>query len=197
MHKRAVFLDKDGTVIVNVPYNADPDRIELMPGAGFALRQMIDAGYELVMITNQAGIGHGYFPESALGAVWKRVNELLAKAGVVVSAFYYCPHHPQAELPEYRVACECRKPRSGMLQRAAAERHIDLASSWFIGDILDDVEAGNTAGCRTILVDVGSETEWQISARRLPDYQVNSLQAAAELIEAVRTNHAVTKSVFG
>lgn len=182
MSDRAIFLDKDGTLIRNVPYNVDPKQIELMPGVE-ALQALKAQGFKFVVITNQAGIAHGYFEECALTAVRLRLSMLLARAGLSLDGFYYCPHHPQGRLSRYRCECNCRKPNPGLLQQAAEELRIDLSRSWFLGDILDDVEAGNRAGCRTILVDVGSETEWKITADRLPDYQVSDLAAAVLSIQ--------------
>lgn len=185
MQRPAVFLDKDGTVIVNVPYNVEPVRIELMPGIE-SLAALQRAGYRFVMISNQSGVAHGYFSEEALHDVWDRVGQLLKECGVDIDAFYYCPHHPEGQVDQYRVECECRKPKPGLIQRAAGELNIDLSRSWFLGDILDDVEAGNRAGCRTILVDVGSETKWHITADRLPDHHVTSISAAVDCILQAR-----------
>ncbi len=182
--RRAVFLDKDGTVIVNVPYNVDPDLIELMPGVAEGLHRLQQAGYRLVIITNQSGIAQGFFQEEALTDVARRMAALLHQYGVTLAGFYYCPHHPEGSVSSYRGQCECRKPRPGMLLQAAADLDIDLKQSWFLGDILDDVEAGNRAGTRTILVDVGSETLWHIDANRLPDHHVTSMQEAVETILA-------------
>lgn len=184
MKRPAIFLDKDGTVIVNVPYNVDPNLIELMPGVGEGLQRLHAAGYELVMISNQAGVAHGYFPETALGAVHARVDALLGHYGVRLAGFYYCPHHPDGRIDAYKCQCECRKPMPGMIQRAAAELEIDVTRSWFLGDILDDVEAGKRAGCRTVLVDAGSETLWHLSPQRTPDYYTYSMQSAVDLILA-------------
>ncbi len=183
MSQPAIFLDKDGTLIRNVPYNVDPDKIELMPGAE-SLNALQAIGYKLVIITNQAGVAHGMFHEQALQAVHGRLESLMADLGLQLAGFYYCPHHPAAKLPNYRRQCTCRKPQPGLLQLAAEELSLDMTQSWFLGDILDDVEAGNRAGCRTVLVDVGSENQWHINADRLPDYRVHSLQAATETILA-------------
>lgn len=179
---RAVFLDKDGTLIKDVPYNVDPTRITLTPGAAIGLERLYTAGYQLIVITNQSGIARGYFDEAALIAVQERLQQLLAPSGVTFSGFYYCPHHPDGVVAKYAISCTCRKPEPGLLLRAAADHHIDLSQSWFIGDILNDVEAGRRAGCKTILIDNGNETEWQLSALRSPHYQVADLAQAAQII---------------
>lgn len=178
----AVFLDKDGTLIRDVPYNHDPARVELMPGAGRALARLAQAGYALVVVTDQPGIALGYYDLEALRRVRGRLDRLLAEHGVVLDGFFYCPHHPQARDPQYALACTCRKPLPGLLEQAAAALRLDLERSWMVGDILDDIEAGAVAGCRTVLLDVGGETEWRPGPGRMPGFRVTSLMEAAELI---------------
>jgi histidinol-phosphate phosphatase family protein len=183
----AVFLDKDGTLIDDVPYNVDPELIRLSPGAGEGAAQLAAAGYALVLVSNQSGIGRGMFDASALNAVERRVRELLAECEVPLAGFYFCPHHSQAEVARYRMVCQCRKPAPGLILQAAQELRIDLARSWMIGDILDDVEAGSRAGCRTVLLDNGHETQWLLSAIRRPTYVAPDLLAAASHIAAARS----------
>jgi histidinol-phosphate phosphatase family protein len=149
---RAVFLDKDGTLVENVPYNVDPALVRLVPGAGAALRMLREAGFRLFVVSNQSGVARGYFPIDALDAVERRVRELLAEEGVAIEAFRWCPHHAEGTVAEYAIACECRKPRPGMLLDLAREHALDLAASWMIGDSEADDAAGHAAGCRTALV---------------------------------------------
>jgi D-glycero-D-manno-heptose 1,7-bisphosphate phosphatase len=156
----AIFLDKDGTVLVDEPYNVDPARMRLESSAGIALRRLGALGVPLIVVSNQPGIALGKFDAHALSAMEQRLQGLFVENGAQLTGFYYCPHHPDGSVDAFAVACECRKPLPGLLQRAAAEHHIDLTRSWMIGDILDDVEAGNRAGCRTILIDNGHETQW-------------------------------------
>ncbi len=182
---RAVFLDKDGTLVENMPYNVRPERMRLSPGAPEGLRLLHQAGFRLVVVSNQSGVARGYFPEEALVAVEQRLRELLGEVGVPLTGFYYCPHHPQGTVPRYTVACTCRKPAQGLLLRAAHEHGIELSRCWVIGDILDDVEAGRRAGCRTVLIDNGSETQWEASSLRLPHYLAPDLGQAARLITSV------------
>ena len=177
-----VFLDKDGTLVEDVPYNVDPARIRLTDGAAEGLRRLHAAGYRLVVVSNQAGVARGYFPEEALEAVGRRLRELLAQAGVPLGGFYYCPHHRDGSVRRYAVACDCRKPAPGMLRRAAREHGLDLPRCWLVGDILDDVEAGRRAGCRTVLLENGHETEWVWSPERVPDLRAANLAEAAERI---------------
>ncbi len=181
MSRRAVFLDKDGTVLRNVPYNADPARMELLPGAAAGLRRLARAGFALVVVSNQSGVARGYFPEEALEVVHGRLTTLFAGAGARLAGFFYCPHHPDGQGP-YALACSCRKPAPGLVRRAASELGIDLSRSWMVGDILDDVEAGQRAGCRTVLVENGGETEWRFGPWRVPHYRAFDLAGAARCI---------------
>lgn len=178
----AIFLDKDGTLIDDVPYNVDPLRVTLARGAGGALRELKAHGFSLVVVSNQPGVALGRFPLEALASVERRIQELLADSSVGIDAFYYCPHLPQSANVRYAVRCLCRKPQPGLLWQAAHQLKIDLEQSWLIGDILDDVEAGNRATCRTVLVDNGNETEWRLGAQRRPLHFAQSLRQAARLI---------------
>jgi D-glycero-D-manno-heptose 1,7-bisphosphate phosphatase len=180
---RAVFLDKDGTLVENIPYNVNPARICLIPGVDEALRRLYQAGFSLVIATNQSGVARGFFSEDALNDVENRLRELIReKAEAELLAFYYCPHHPEGVAPNYAVDCSCRKPKPGLMIKAADQFNISLQKSWFIGDILDDIEAGNRAGCWTILIDNGNETIWKRSSEREPDYIVKGMVEAAEVI---------------
>ena len=180
---KAVFLDKDGTVIKDVPYNVDPDLITLLPGAINGLQQLQAKGYLLIMMTNQAGVARGYFTEDQLSAVEQRLQQLLGEHQVQLNGFYYCPNHPEGTVEPYNVACNFRKPMPGMLLQAAEEHKIDLQNSSMIGDILHDVEAGNRAGCHTILINNGGETEWlKNNEYREPEYTCADLQEAANYI---------------
>ena len=168
----------------DVPYNVDPDLIRLCSGAIVAVRSLFLIGYQIFVITNQSGVALGYFSESALSGVQQRLKDLLAEGGVTLTGFYYCPHYPDGISP-YAIRCGCRKPQPGLILQAAADHRIDLSQSWFIGDILNDVEAGRAAGCRTILIDNGNETEWKLSRGRLPHHLVANLGEAARVIEAI------------
>lgn len=184
LKRAAVFLDKDGTLIEDVPYNVDPARVKLARGAGDALHALCASGFLLIVVSNQAGVAMGRFPLQALSGVERRIQDLLAPSGVAIDAFYYCPHLREAANVRYAVRCLCRKPEPGLLRRAAREWHIDLTRSWLVGDILDDVEAGNRAGCRTVLVDSGNETEWRLGKYRQPHHLALTLRQAARLILA-------------
>lgn len=180
--RRAVFIDKDGTLISNVPYNADPDKIVLEYGAVEGLRLLQERGYALIVVSNQAGIAHGYFREEEMQPVIGRVRQLLYEGGIVLDGFYYCPHHPAGKIAQYTVSCMCRKPLPGMLLQAAEEMDLFLPESWMIGDILHDVEAGNRAGCRSILLNKGNETVWEANDYNKPEHIADDMLEAARLI---------------
>lgn len=171
---KAIFLEKDGTLIPDVPYNVDVSLITLMPHAVEALKRLQEEGYLLIVISNQSGVALGYFGREELLQVSTWLTTKLHEDGIQLHAFYYCPHEDGV--------CVCRKPLPGMLFRAAKDYDIDLSASWMIGDILNDVEAGRRAGCRTILLDVGSETEWRMDGLRMPHHRVKDLGAAAAAI---------------
>lgn len=179
---KAIFLDKDGTLIDNLPYNVEPRHMVLASGAGAALRLLSRLDYRLFVVSNQDGIALGHFDESAMGPVADRLDDLLFREQLALDGFYYCPHHPRGTVARYAVDCECRKPLPGMLLAAAHTHDIDLRNSWMIGDILHDVEAGNRAGCRTVLIDNGNETEWRLGPRRVPTRLAPDLYAAAVFI---------------
>jgi D,D-heptose 1,7-bisphosphate phosphatase len=187
-----VFLDKDGTLVENVPYNVDPDRIRLSPGATDGLPMLWEAGFRLVVVSNQSGVARGFFSEEQLTAVQERIYDSVAGLGVRLDGFYYCPHHPEAEVALYRKECDCRKPHPGLLLRAARELSIDLPGSWLVGDILDDVQAGRAAGCCTVLIQNGNETEWVMSPERQPHYVASDLASAARHILAACREHSCT-----
>lgn len=182
---KAVFLDKDGTIVENVPYNVSPELIVLDKDAVEALLMLQEMDYLLIVVSNQAGIAKGFFTEKELAKANQHLAALLLQQGVKIDAFYHCPHHPDGIIAEYAVKCSCRKPAPGLIQQAAEEFAVDLSRSWMIGDILNDVEAGKRAGCRTILYNNGNETEWLPGKYRTPDYTVRSLRKAAAVIGQV------------
>jgi len=172
-----VFLDKDGTLVENVPYNVDPAKVRLAPGAAECVSMLRAQGLRVIVVSNQPGLAMGLFRESSLLQVKAEIERQLAQP---LDGFYYCAHRPEA-------GCRCRKPSPGLLLRAAREHNLHLVGSWMVGDILDDVEAGRRAGCRTVLVDNGSETVWKRGKAREPDVVVRDLaEAASRILAAAR-----------
>ncbi len=154
--KRAVFLDRDGTLIAQVHHLTNPADVRLLPGAAEALRLLHEAGYLCLVVTNQSVIGRGLLDEAGLARVHQRMNELLAQADAHVDAIYHCPHAPVREGDRAAVEHPDRKPGPGLLLRAAREWNLDLAQSWMVGDMLSDTGAGRNAGCRgSVLVRTG------------------------------------------
>lgn len=188
MTKRAIFLDRDGTVSEEVGYINHVSRLKLFPWTAAAIRAINEAGLLAVLVTNQAGVARGYFKEELIGQVHERLVAELAREGARLDAVYYCPHHPSAGEPPYRQACECRKPRPGLLLRAAGEYGVDLERSYMIGDKYSDVELARTVGARGVLVLTGygrGELEYQSDAWPLPpDHIAEDLLAAVEWILA-------------
>lgn len=180
--KPAVFIDKDGTLVEDVPYNVDPSQIRFVAGAIGSLQRLQAAGFALIVVSNQAGLALGRFNQMALDRCLAWLRALLRHAGVELTGMFYCPHDPRGSVAAYRRACACRKPMPGLLHAAAQFHDVDLARSWMIGDILDDVEAGRRAGCRTVLLDVGHETQWQWSPWRRPDASAPNWEAAERAV---------------
>jgi histidinol-phosphate phosphatase family protein len=141
--RRAVFLDRDGTVIHDLEYPRDPDKVWLVPGAATALARLRGAGFALVLISNQSGMGRGLITQREAELVHERMIAVLADSGVRLDGVYYCPHAPDA-------GCGCRKPAPGLVRDAASRLGIDLGRSFMVGDKPGDIEAGRRAGCRTV-----------------------------------------------
>ncbi len=183
MAKRpAFFLDRDGVVIEEVGYLSEPAQVRLLPGAADAIARLNRRAVPVIVVTNQAGVAHGYYPESQVAAVHRRLDELLAEHGARVDAYYYCPHHPLAAVAAYRRSCPYRKPSPGMLIRAAREHALSLRRSVLVGDKWSDLEAGLAAGCRVVLVRTGYGAEVEKS---LGERGQAGIEVAADLVEAV------------
>jgi D-glycero-D-manno-heptose 1,7-bisphosphate phosphatase len=173
---KAIFIDKDGTLINDIPYNVNPDLITLAPRSIEGLKALNNMGFKFIAISNQSGIAKGYFQEEALRGVEEKIQQVLRPHNLRINGFYYCPHSEDD-------GCECRKPKPELIFRAASDFGIDISQSWMIGDILNDVEAGNRAGCNTILIDNGNETEWLINQDRRPSFLAKNINQAADIIQ--------------
>jgi D-glycero-D-manno-heptose 1,7-bisphosphate phosphatase len=179
---KAVFLDRDGTLIQERNYLSSPEQVSLLPYCSQALRILADAGYHLILITNQSGIARGYFTMDDFLRVQERFQSLLAKDGIQLDASFVCPHHPEAPILEYRLSCDCRKPRPGLLDRAAKELSLDLKQSWIIGDKADDIRLSVSRPLKPLLVRSGHGSEQEEELLR----EFPSLAVADDIMEAAR-----------
>lgn len=154
MH-RAVFLDRDGTINEEVGYLRDLADLRLIHGAGAAIKRLNNAGLKVILVTNQSGVARGYFPESLVKEAHERLDQMVRREGARIDAAYYCPHHPTAGNSRYTKVCDCRKPGTGLIDRAARDLGIDVKQSFVVGDKWSDVELGQRAGAHSILVQSG------------------------------------------
>lgn len=180
MKSAAVFLDRDGTLIEDPGYLADAAQVRLLPGAAEAIKRWNQAGYRLVVVTNQSGLARGVITENQLEDIHTQLELLLEEHGARLDALYFCPYldGPEAVVPKYRRDSHLRKPRPGMLQKAADELNLDLTHSWMVGNSVKDVQAGLAAGCRTVLILNGRQKEPHVDA----DFQVESISDAVKAI---------------
>ena len=186
MKRRAVFIDRDGTISEEVGYVNHPSRYRVFPYAAEAVRLLNESGRLAILITNQAGVARGYFAESVIAEVHALLAAELGRGGARLDAVYYCPHHPTVGEPPYRQTCDCRKPLPGLVRRAAAEFDIDLAASWMVGDRYGDVELAHNAGLRSAFVLSGyGRGEWEHQRHawpRQPDLVADNLLEAVRMI---------------
>lgn len=152
---RAVFLDRDGVINVDTGYVHRSDDFELLPGVAKAIRLLNDAGFLVIVVTNQSGVARGYYSLEAVHLLHRYLDAELAAFGARVDAYYVCPHHPEHGVADMKAPCSCRKPLPGMLEQAAADFGIHLRESYMIGDKASDVAAGLSAGCRPIRISSG------------------------------------------
>jgi D-glycero-D-manno-heptose 1,7-bisphosphate phosphatase len=152
---RAVFLDRDGTVNVEVGYLSNLNQLRLIPGAGEAIKRLNRKGLKVVLVTNQSGVARGFFSESFVLETHVLLRKMLSQEGANIDGIYYCPHHPKAGNSHYTKECDCRKPGTGMINRAAKDLSIDVNKSFVVGDKWSDVELGQRAGASSILVKSG------------------------------------------
>lgn len=179
----AVFIDRDGTLTEEVGYVNHPQRLRLLPRSAEAVRRLNSAGVPAVIVTNQAGVARGYFSEDVLRAVHDEMLAQLKQAGAHLDAVYVCPHHPTEGEPPFRLACDCRKPRPGLLQRAATELGLDLGTSVVIGDRPTDLVVARRVGAQGVLVLTGYGLgEWEYRRATFP---VTPDHVAGDLLDAV------------
>ncbi|UCG46167.1 MAG: HAD-IIIA family hydrolase [Phycisphaerales bacterium] len=183
MSDKAIFLDRDDTLIEDPGYINNPDQVKLMDGAAEALIELRNMGYKLVVVTNQSGVARGIVTEQVLAEIHNRLKQLLAEKGAFLDQIYYCPYHPEGVVAKYRRESELRKPNPGMLLAAAEEMDIDLAASWAIGNGARDVEAGLRAGCKTILIEHSHEHRRPRPGEPVPHYRSVNIKEAVNIIK--------------
>jgi D-glycero-D-manno-heptose 1,7-bisphosphate phosphatase len=186
MKRRAVFIDRDGTISEEVGYVNHPSRFRLFPYSSEAIRMLNDNDWLAIVITNQAGVARGYFSEDVIQKVHDQLVRDLQQQSATVDGIYYCAHHPSVGEPPYRVDCDCRKPKTGLIQQAARDFEIDLAASWMVGDRYSDVELARNAGLRSAFVLSGyGRGEWEYQSRNWehrPDLVCENLREAVKSI---------------
>jgi len=182
MDNKAVFIDRDNTLIEDPGYLTDPDSVRLLPGVELAIKTFMRAGYLVIVVTNQSGVARGLLTEETLERIHDRLTQIVADKGARIDAVYYCPFHPDGSIEKYAMESELRKPKPGMLLKAAEDMDIDLSASWMVGDSPRDIEAGQRAGCRTIRVRKRHET----MPGDVEDEDVQADFTVRNLVEAAR-----------
>ena len=190
MKRPAVFIDRDGTISEEVGYVNHPSRFRVFPYSAEAIRILNENNWLAILVTNQAGVARGYFSEDVIGLVHDQLKELLGRGQAKLDAIYYCAHHPNVGEPPYKFDCDCRKPRPGLIQRAARELDVDLDSSWMVGDRYSDIELAHNAGLKSAFVLSGygrGEWEYQRSSWKLEPDMVceNLLDAVRSIVSSV------------
>jgi D-glycero-D-manno-heptose 1,7-bisphosphate phosphatase len=189
MANRAVFFDRDGTLVRDPGYLSHPDQVELLDGAAEAVKELQLLGYKTVVVSNQSGIARGILTEEMLEQIHARLRELLSRKGATLDGIYYCPYHPDGAVLKYRKDSDWRKPKPGMLLAAAGEMDIDLTRSWMIGDNYRDTEAGRSAGCKTILISSTHASAGETDANK-PDHVAVNLKEAINIVKKYHRSEA-------
>jgi D-glycero-D-manno-heptose 1,7-bisphosphate phosphatase len=185
MAKPAVFLDRDGTILDELGYLTPASTIHIYPFSIDATRLLVRAGFAVVIITNQGGIGLGLYDHAFVDRTHTMLDAKFAEAGATIAGWYYCPHHPEAVVAEWKCVCECRKPATGLVTSAARDLALDLSASWIVGDQWRDIEVAHRTGARSVLVRTGYgrglEAKWPENIAR-PTAVADNLMAATAVI---------------
>ena len=183
MPDKAVFLDRDNTLIDDPGYINNPDQVKLLEGVPEALTEMRNLGYKLVVITNQSAVARGIVTEEVLATIHTRLEELLSDKGTHLDRIYYCPYHADGVIEKYRKESDWRKPNPGLILKAGQEMDLDISQSWCIGDRQTDIEAGHRAGCRTILIDLMSPVGRLRPEQIHPDHIAVNIREASNIVK--------------
>ncbi len=192
MSEKAIFLDRDDTLIEDPGYINSPEQVKLLDGVAEALIELKALGYKLVVVTNQSAVARGIVTEKVLGAIHNRLKQLLAEKNAFLDGIYYCPYHPDGAVKKYRKESDFRKPNPGMLLKAAEEMDIDLGQSWCVGNSISDIEAGLRAGCKTILIDLPSHQQQLEPGQPRPDYKAVNIK---EVVNIIKKHHRSSAEV--
>lgn len=184
--RRAVFLDRDGTINEEKDYLHRIEDFAFIPGVPAAIRRLKEAGFLVIVVTNQSGVGRGYYSMEDVDRLHRHLQDELVASGTTVDAFYVCPHHPTEGVGSFLRDCACRKGKPGMLFQAAAEHGIDLEGSYMVGDKAADIEAGEDAGCRSLLVLTGYGAR---ESRKVPEEDVPRFASLVEAVETILRHH--------
>ncbi len=182
--KPCFFLDRDGVITEEVNFLSSPEELRLIPGSAEAVARLNRAGIPVVVVTNQSGVARGFFPEERVGEIHRELDRLLAREGAHVDRYYYCPHHPHQGKGKYKIDCPNRKPRPGMLLSAAREMNLDLEKSFLVGDRLSDLQAGDAAGCKVVLVRTGYGS--MVTVDDLRQAGIHPFLVTSDLLQAVK-----------
>lgn len=181
MKYKAAFLDQNGTLTPELHYGIARE-LELSDEIVEGLQRLQSNGYLLIIVSHQPGVAHGFCTAADVEQAKNLLYASCARPGIYLDGFYYCPHDPHGVVPEYNTDCDCRKPQPGLLLKASRDLGIDLSQSWMVGHILNDVEAGNRAGCKSVMINDGSEKTWVSGAYRFPEYFASDLAEASKYI---------------
>lgn len=183
----AVFLDRDGTIIEDTDYISSPAQIKFIPGAVEAVKMLKNAGYKIIIISNQSGVARGLITEDMLQTIDKLIHRTILNGGGHVDGSYYCPHHPEHGVYPYKQSCECRKPHTGLIKRAVKEHDIDLSKSFMVGDHSTDIETARRAGIPSVFVMTGHGKEEKEKLKSQPDHFAPDLLSAVKWILGQRS----------
>jgi D-glycero-D-manno-heptose 1,7-bisphosphate phosphatase len=188
MNKKAVFLDRDNTIIEDPGYISEPDQVKLLPGAAESIAALKKMGFNIVIVTNQSAVARGLITEETLAEIHQRLKQLLMRQNAEIDAIYYCPYHPEGIVEQYKSESQLRKPAPGMLLKAKKEMDLDLDQSWLIGDSYRDIAAGKTAGCRTILINSSIKPVYKQKGDPDPDREAVNIKEAVNIIKMNELN---------